>query len=354
MQATAIPQLQQRIPSPPAAASVKLIETHFIGKPTIPERGDDAALSNIPTDLLRTLLAVVDLRSFTRAAQSLGVTQPAVSAQIKRLQAMLGSELFDRSAPGIVLTEKGAAVVNHARRLIALNDQILEIVTPKRQVPTIHVGLPGDLSGPLLPWTFAKFRKRWPDYNFKLHGGPAGPLLADLRRGAIDIVIALSQEAPSDARHHWTDQLIWARSDATSIDPQAPVPLLAYSSECLCYRLGAQVLREAGRESRLVMSAPTVLALAAGVDAGLGVMVMTRSRIRMTQLDRWDDGPLPPLPSLHVGIYVRDGVGTEPLHELADALAPLLRPKPDDVLMNRRAFQAASRALDKAVSAKSQ
>ena len=45
---------------------------------------------NIPTDLLRTLLAVVDMRSFTKAAQMIGVTQPAVSAQIKRLQYLLG------------------------------------------------------------------------------------------------------------------------------------------------------------------------------------------------------------------------------------------------------------------------
>jgi DNA-binding transcriptional LysR family regulator len=45
---------------------------------------------NIPTDLLRTLVAVVDMRGFTMAAQSLGVTQPAVSAQIKRLQYLLG------------------------------------------------------------------------------------------------------------------------------------------------------------------------------------------------------------------------------------------------------------------------
>ena len=55
-------------------------------------------MTNIPTDLLRTLIAVVDLRSFTKAAPSLGLTQPAVSAQIKRLQFLLGGEIFDRSA----------------------------------------------------------------------------------------------------------------------------------------------------------------------------------------------------------------------------------------------------------------
>ena len=55
---------------------------------------------NIPTDLLRTLTTVVDLSSFTKAAKALGVTQPAVSAQIKRLQSLLGYDLLDKRAPG--------------------------------------------------------------------------------------------------------------------------------------------------------------------------------------------------------------------------------------------------------------
>ena len=80
-------------------------------------------MQNIPTDLLRTLIAVVDLRSFTKAAQMLGVTQPAVSAQIKRLQSLIGYELLDKSAPGVSLTQRGddrgcagAAAVGHQRR----------------------------------------------------------------------------------------------------------------------------------------------------------------------------------------------------------------------------------------------
>ena len=108
----------------------------------------------------------------------------------------------------------------------------------------------------------------------------------------------------------------------------------------MCYRAGVAALTQAGRESRLVMTATTVLSLSAGVDAGLGTMVMTRGRVRLTQLIRWDDAPLPPLPELHVGIYVREGADTKPLLELADDLAPLLRPKPDDVMVDRSEYQS--------------
>ena len=82
---------------------------------------------NVPTDLLRTLVTVVDLRSFTKAAAKLGVTQPAVSAQIKRLQFLLGGDLFDRSIQGVSLTPQGELVVSYARRLLSINDQIVHI-----------------------------------------------------------------------------------------------------------------------------------------------------------------------------------------------------------------------------------
>jgi DNA-binding transcriptional LysR family regulator len=108
-------------------------------------------MTNIPTDLLRTLIAVVDLRSFTKAAQSLGVTQPAVSAQIRRLQSILGADVFDRTASGVSLTPQGEAVIGYARRMLAINDQMLNIAEPKPDVRRIRIGLPGDLSGPLLP-----------------------------------------------------------------------------------------------------------------------------------------------------------------------------------------------------------
>jgi len=305
-------------------------------------------MTNIPTDLLRTLVAVVDLRSFTKAAQSLGVTQPAVSAQIKRLQFLLGSDLFDRSALGVNLTPQGEAVVSHARRMLSINDQILSAAEAKPDSRRIRIGLPGDLSGPLLPWTLAKFRLRWPNYCFDMFSGGLGPIIRDLRQGETDIVVALSLEPPSDARHSWTDQLVWVRSDATKIDPHAPVSMLAFSEECMCYRAGVQALKQAGRESRLVMTASTVLSLSAGVDAGLGTMVMTHGRVNLTQLTRWDDAPLPPLPELHVGIYVREGSDTKPLFELADDLASLLRPKPDDAVGNRSAYRSLRTAFGKA------
>src|SRR4051812_50203884 len=102
-------------------------------------------MTNIPTELLRTLVAVVDLRSFTKAAQSLGITQPAVSAQIKRLQGLLGSDLLDKSAPGVSLTSAGGLGGNYARGVLSLNNHNFGIPGPRPAGRTGRGAAPGGL-----------------------------------------------------------------------------------------------------------------------------------------------------------------------------------------------------------------
>jgi DNA-binding transcriptional LysR family regulator len=188
---------------------------------------------NIPTELLRTLVAVVDLRSFTKAAHSLGVTQPAVSAQIKRLQLLLDCELFDKSAPGVSLTPSGELLINYARRMLSLNDQIVEMAVPRLGSQALRVGVPGDFAALLLPSVLAKFRARHPDIRFIVHSQHFNIMSRDLRQGELDLMIGLSEHAiPMDARHQWTEPLVWMRQPGFELDPGAPVPIVTFGEAC--------------------------------------------------------------------------------------------------------------------------
>ncbi len=80
---------------------------------------------NIPIELLRSFVAIQESGSFTKAADLLKLTQPAISAQVKRLQQLVGGEVFTRTGFGVSLTEKGEVVSRYARRILAMNDQIL-------------------------------------------------------------------------------------------------------------------------------------------------------------------------------------------------------------------------------------
>src|SRR6202140_140352 len=176
-------------------------------------------MTNIPTDLLRTLVAVVDLRSFTKAAAKLGVTQPAVSAQIKRLQFLLGGELFDRRVQGVSLTPQGDIVVSYARRLLSINDQIVSISDngPRPEL-VIRVGTPSEYIASMMPGILAQFRTRWPDVRFSIRTNFYDPLARELRAGDIDLMIGLSMKPPHDARHSRAQEVVWVHSPATRIE----------------------------------------------------------------------------------------------------------------------------------------
>ena len=282
--------------------------------------------TNVPTDLLRTLVAVVDQRSFTRAAHVLGVTQPAVSAQIKRLQAVLGNNLFDKSGPGVTLSKTGEVVVAYARRLLAINDLILHVATPETASHMIRVGVPADFVGVHLANLLADFRRRWPHLRFGVYQGNLTQQLAELRQGKLDVAVGLSVTEPDiDARHRWVEQMVWLRGPATQLNPAAPVPLVSLRDDCVYYRAAVAALDRAGRASELVLSAPTMISLAAAVEAGLGIMALARCRVEAWNLTVWDNAPLPTLPELSWGVYVGESGERGPIEYLADSIAANIR-----------------------------
>jgi DNA-binding transcriptional LysR family regulator len=284
-------------------------------------------MTNIPTELLRTLVAVVDLRSFTKAAQSLGVTQPAVSAQIKRLQGLLGSDLLDKSAPGVSLTSAGELVVNYARRLLSINDQILDLAGPRLASKKICIGATGDFTASAIALGLTCSRSRRPDLRFQIYNAGIDVLLKDLREGDADLAVWVSATGPAmDTRFYWTEPVVWVRAAATQISADRPVPLVSYGEECLFTRNAMAALSAASRECELAFISSSLLGLAAAVKAGFGVMALPKSRADIPGITVWADAPLPTLPDIFCGIYVRAGVDVEEREQIAENIAAALRP----------------------------
>lgn len=281
--------------------------------------------TNIPTDLLRTLVAVVDLRSFTKAAASLGVTQPAVSAQIKRLQFLLGCDVLDRSTQGVALTGQGELIVGYARRLLSLNDQIVNLGGPdQRHELMIRIGTPSDYVASILPGKLMRVREQQPHVSFMVRNDFYDPLMRDLRSGDLDLLIGVSLTEPHDARHVIEEEVVWVRGADTRIDPDRPVPLVSYGDPCIYRRVVLDALKNAGLEWEDVFMGPSFASLEGAVSAGLGVMAIMRRRAERVGMTICDDGPLPKLPNLYCGIYVREGGASAAHEQLADELAESL------------------------------
>jgi DNA-binding transcriptional LysR family regulator len=279
-------------------------------------------MTNIPTELLRTFIAVIDMRSFTKAAQLLDITQPAVSAQVKRLQHLLRADLMDKSAPGVLLTPVGEIVLAHARRMLSINDQILNLAgPPAAQGQTIRVGMPGDFIGDALWRTLARSRESRPGIHFHVKSSPSDILVRDVRQGDLDVAVTVSGAGPhDDARFHWTEDMVWVRAPSTRLDPGAPVPLVSHGDKCLTHRQVADTLDRAGLAYNVPFTETSVSSLMAAVGAGLGVMALPRCVSQAADLAVWVDAPLPRLPTIVCNVCVRAGAD-DAVDQFAQALA---------------------------------
>src|SRR3982074_1238425 len=92
------------------------------------------AKRNIPIELLRAVVAIVDGGGFTKAAETLALTQSAISAQIRRLTQIVGGDVLEKGT-GVRLTRRGMTVLNYARRILMMNDELLTLA-PENEVST--------------------------------------------------------------------------------------------------------------------------------------------------------------------------------------------------------------------------
>src|ERR1700753_4397444 len=82
---------------------------------------------NIPIEIVRTVVAISETGSLSKAADRLGLSQPAISSQVKRLQSLVGGSLFVKTANGTTTTELGKLALHQARRILEANDELLRI-----------------------------------------------------------------------------------------------------------------------------------------------------------------------------------------------------------------------------------
>ena len=117
---------------------------------------------DIDIGLLRAFVAVVESGSVTDAARLLNLTQAAVSQQLKRLEELFGTQLFERRHKRLALAPPGERLMSHAQRLIALNDEVWGTMNAPAYEGEVRLGVPHDLVGPYLPPVLRRVDKAWP------------------------------------------------------------------------------------------------------------------------------------------------------------------------------------------------
>jgi LysR family hydrogen peroxide-inducible transcriptional activator len=140
---------------------------------------------------LRYLVALADERHFGKAAERCYVSQPTLSAQIRKLEEYLGVPLVERQPKRVALTDTGEKIVQRARLLLQEADAIVELAKSDRDPLAGHLKLALiPTVGPyLLPHVVGRLRRELPRLKLMLYEYQTGPLLERLRAGEIDVGI---------------------------------------------------------------------------------------------------------------------------------------------------------------------
>jgi LysR family hydrogen peroxide-inducible transcriptional activator len=187
---------------------------------------------------LKYLVALADAKHFGKAAEACHVSQPTLSAQIKKLEEFLGVELIERQPRGVALTAVGKELVERARRVLRESDELVQLARNFRDPLSgnLSVALIPTIGPYLLPQVAKKFRKQLPKLQLMLYEYRTATLLDKLRNGEIDMgICALPVDAEAlDSRELYREDFVvavppqhgLAKKSAVKIGDLAGEPLL--------------------------------------------------------------------------------------------------------------------------------
>lgn len=263
-------------------------------------------VANLPTDLLRTFITVIDLGGFTRAGEVLGRTQPAISLQIKRLEDLVGAKLIETVGKVPKLTKNGEMLSVYARQILSLNDEAVLNFRGRALSSVLRVGLPTDYAVAFLQRILTEFLQVHSDIQFEIQCELSHILLDSLRQDDLDIVIAMTSESVSQyLARAWVERPVWVVAKDSDIHRETPVPLIAHKEGCEYRNRMIEALQSQHRPWRLAYCSPGISGLQTAVLSGLGVSALTsRTLTEDMRVLKESDG-FPAMTSIRVGLYYK-------------------------------------------------
>jgi|SRR6187402_25958 len=272
---------------------------------------------NIDMDALRSFVAIRDHGGFSKAADHLGRTPPAISLQMKRLQESFGVALFQRNGRLAVLTPQGELALQYARRLLEMNDDMLENVKGATASGVMRIGFAQDFVETVLPRVLVRFQALYPSIQLEVKVGNS-TLEGDIEAGRLDLALALAPATMRGSKNLGSWPLYWVAKQGFRERLNEPLPLILFEQPCIYRQHAVEALGRAKRSWRVAMTTPSVGGLWAAVGAGLGVTVRTMKHL--PGLASFSPAGLPKLGSVPVSLLSRTKRTDAPRRRLADII----------------------------------
>jgi DNA-binding transcriptional LysR family regulator len=275
----------------------------------------------IDPDLLRSFVLIAEGGSFTRAAKAVGRTQSAVSMQIRRLEETLGQPLLLRGPRGVETTPHGAWLLERAKRLLAMHDEIFATFRAPAVSGTVRLGTPDDYALRWLPGILARFAEVHPAVEVVVTCAPSNELVERLENDEIDLtLLSGGNERPGMVGQPlWRAGLRWIGSSAHATHRRSPIPLATAQPRCVWHRAAVHALDEAGLPWRVAYTSTSQAGTLAPALAGLAVTIGLPGPLPAGLRFLGAEDGMPPLPDFAIVLFTGRGGGPV-VETLAEAI----------------------------------
>ena len=269
-------------------------------------------------DVLRSYVAGIDLGTFARAADRLGRSTSAVSAQLKKLEEQVGLPLLRKSGRNLVPTDTGETLLAYARRLLELNDEAASAVRDIRLEGEARIGLQQDFGESLLTKVLGDFTRAHPRIHVEARLTCNEELMDLIRTGRVDLVLAWrSGESTPYSEPLAEPPMCWIGSAAhppVALSKNRPLPLVVAEPPCLMRTAAEAALDRAGIPWRIAFTSASLSGIWSAVAAGIGLTVRTRIGLPAYLTERDD---LPALPAIGLVLHRAEDKPAEAVARLA-------------------------------------
>ncbi len=273
-------------------------------------------MRNLDLTALRSFVAVTDAGGVTRAAGFLNLTQSAVSMQLKRLEDSLNQRLLDRSARQIALTAQGEQLLNYARQMLALNDEILARLTDKAFEGEVTLGVPSDIVYPHIPAVLQRFAAAYPRVKVQLVSSYTNRLKQLFARGDCALILTTETGTGPNSETLKTVPMVWVGSPGGSAYKGRPLRL-AFEYSSLFRATVEQALDRAGIPWEIGVESESSRTVEACVTADLAVHACLQGCLPNFTETIDHKGQLPDLADMNINLYAQRPAQSPVVAELA-------------------------------------
>ncbi len=258
-------------------------------------------------DLLRTLVAIAETGSFSTAAAAVYRTPSAISMQVKKIEELLGRPVFVRDSRSVTLTADGAFLLEHARRMLALNrDAIARFVQPDVE-GVVRLGAPDDAAERFLPIMLRRFAESHPCVTVNVVVDDSSRMLASLKDGSLDLTLITCEsgfEGDQIAEVVFREQLVWAARRGGVAIEKSPLPVSVWEEGCVWRKAGLDGLNQQARDWRIAFQSAHISGQRAAILADLAVAPIPVSSLGGEIVEAPARYNLPKLPKYALGLAV--------------------------------------------------